>query len=130
MAWQLSEQLKERIVPCTERERVRRDAKYCDDIRRSCRSAPANIAEGFGYYGPRQNARYVTIARGSLTETINHLLDGYKRGHLSAEEKDDLLRLARRALGATSRYLRYLQSCKEPPPGKPYKPNQNAEPEP
>ncbi|MCC7362311.1 MAG: four helix bundle protein [Anaerolineales bacterium] len=46
----------------------------CDQLRRSSKSIPANIAEG---YGRRKSARefkhYLTLALGSSNETIVHL---------------------------------------------------------
>lgn len=46
----------------------------CDQLRRSSKSIPANIAEG---YGRRRSARefkhYLTLALGSANETIVHL---------------------------------------------------------
>ena len=118
VAWQLSEELKEEVFKFTARDKVRCDAGFCDDIRRSACSAPANIAEGFGYYTPKQNARYVTIARGSLAETLNHVLHAAKRQYIDDSERNALLSLNRRALGATGNYLRYLKSCKAPPPAR------------
>jgi four helix bundle protein len=120
VAWQLAEELRERIIALTERERVRRDFAFCDDARRAARSAPANIAEGFGWYEPRPNSRHVSIAKASLEETKNHILDAFKRHYVDAAEREELLSLARRALGATRRYLLYLKSCKSAPPVKPF----------
>jgi four helix bundle protein len=117
VAWQLSEQLKEEVLKVIAREKVKRDLDFCDDIQRSARSAPANISEGFGYYTPKQNARHVTIARASLQETLNHVLEAAKRGYIDEGERKALLSLNRRALGATGNYLRYLKSCKTAPPG-------------
>jgi four helix bundle protein len=122
IAWQLSESLKEEVFRLTQRERVARDEKFCDQIQRSARSAPANIAEGFGRYDPKPNANHVSIAKGSLEETKNHIIDGFKRNHFDVVERDDLLKLTKRALTATTRYLRYLKSCKQAPKGKPYIP--------
>jgi four helix bundle protein len=128
VAWQLSEQLKEEIIQLIQRPRVARDAGFCDDIRRSARSTPANISEGFGWYEPKPNARHVSIAKASLEETKNHILEGFKRDHFDLVERDDLLNLHKRAVIATTRYLRYLKSCKHAPEGKPYKPRPNAAP--
>lgn len=77
IAWQLSEELKEDVSRLTQRPRVARDVGFCDDIHRSARSAPANIAEGFGSYEPKPNARHVTIAKASLEKTKNHILEGF-----------------------------------------------------
>jgi four helix bundle protein len=76
IAWQRSEELKEEVFRLTQRRSVARDLGFCDDIHRSARSAPANIAEGFGWYEPKANARHVSIAKASLEETKNHILGG------------------------------------------------------
>jgi four helix bundle protein len=130
-AWKLAQALRDEIFRLTGRPKVIRDKGFCDDIHRSARSAPANIAEGFGLYDPKPNARHVSIAKGSLEETLNHIDDGFKRNHFDVTERDALVKLARRALIATTRYLRYLRSCKAAPPGKPYAPEKrHGEPEP
>jgi len=119
VCWQLSEELKDRMIALTERERVRRDVRFCEDVRSAARSAPANIAEGFGWYDPKPNKRHVSIAKASLEETRNHILDAFKSKYIDRAERDDLLRLARRAIGATRRYLLYLKSCKSAPEATP-----------
>jgi four helix bundle protein len=43
-------------------------------IRRSSQSIPANIAEGHGRFYFQDNVRFCYIARGSLEETLSHLV--------------------------------------------------------
>ena len=43
-------------------------------IRRSAASIPANIAEGCGYWGPRELARFLQIAMASACELEYHLI--------------------------------------------------------
>lgn len=115
VCWQLAEELRERMIAVTDRECVRGDRRFYEDARAAARSAPANIAEGFGLYDPKPNARHVQIAKGSLAETKNHILDAIKRGYVDKKERDELLLLAKRAIGATRNYLLYLKSCKSAP---------------
>jgi four helix bundle protein len=122
VSWQLAEALKEEVFRLTERDRVARDKRFCEQIQESARSAAANIAEGFGRYDPKPNAYHVSIAKGSLEETRNHVYDGFRRNHFDIVERDELLQLTNRALIATTRYLRYLKSCRQAPSGKPYEP--------
>jgi hypothetical protein len=56
--------------------------------------------------------RFLRIARGSLTETRNHLRDGRDRGYLTDAKHEELSRLTARAAGATTRLMVYLHSCK------------------
>ncbi len=43
-------------------------------LMRSSSSIPANIAEGYGRYYYKENIAFCRKARGSLTETKNHLM--------------------------------------------------------
>jgi four helix bundle protein len=115
VAWQLSEQLKDHVYEITTRPEALRDRDFCADIRRSSRSAPANLAEAFGRYRPRDTARIVRIAIASLEETINHLGHASKQRYISEGETTTLITLAKRARGACCAWLAYLDSC--PPDG-------------
>jgi four helix bundle protein len=81
VCWQLSTELKRGIYALIDRTGAKRDFKFRDQIMESSASAPSNIAEGFGSYGHRESARYARIAKSSLTESQNHLLDGIDRRH-------------------------------------------------
>ena len=48
--------------------------RLSDQILRSSRSVTANIAEGFGRHHHQENLQYCRQARGSLTETLEHLI--------------------------------------------------------
>jgi four helix bundle protein len=64
------------------------DEKYklSDQIIRSSRSVTANIAEGLGRYSFRENLQFCVQARGSLAETLNHLIDAFDGGYINAEQ--------------------------------------------
>ena len=115
-AWQLSSELRDTIFTLTETGPVLKNLKFRDQIRESSSSPPANLSEGFGRFRPREFAHYTRIARASLLETRNHLLDGRTKRYLSEEDTARLLKLQVRATIATTRLLRYLESCKGKPP--------------
>lgn len=112
--WELSDELKRRVYQFLKRPAVARDFEFCDQIRRAARGAPRTIAEGFGRFRPKDFARYLEFARASLLETQNHLGDGFDCGYISADERDDLMRLSDRAIGATTRLHQYLANSKGP----------------
>ena len=114
VAWQLANELKEKVYELIDNSPARNDFEFRDQIKGSSSSAPANIAEGFGYYDHKQFARYVRIARASEMETHNHLGDGVKRRYWTDDEASPLRQLAKRAIGAATGLLRYLETTEEP----------------
>src|SRR5689334_7183522 len=82
LAWQLASELKRRVFQIVARPSVARHFNFCDQIRRSSRSGPANLAEGFWRYRPRENAKFVRVALGSLGETVNHLFDAFTEKYI------------------------------------------------
>lgn len=109
VACQLAHELKCEVFAFTATGAASKDFKYRDQIRSSSASAPSNISEGFGRFRPREFARFLEFACGSLMETQNHLLDGHDRGYLDACLYSRLSNLARAALHVTTRLLRSKQ---------------------
>jgi four helix bundle protein len=114
-SWQLSNELKLGVYQLIRKPVVQRDLDFRDQMQDSARSAPRNIAEGFGRYLPREFSQYLRVANGLLMDTSNHLRDGYDRGYFTKAEIEPLLILARRASAAVTRLLRYLRTV--PPNG-------------
>lgn len=52
-------------------------------LRRSSQSIPANIAEGHGRFYFQENVRFCYIARGSLEESLSHIVHAHKVGYMS-----------------------------------------------
>jgi four helix bundle protein len=73
--------------------------RLSDQIIRSSRSISANIAEGYGRYHYQENIQYCRIARGSLYETLDHIICAYDEKYIDEQklkefrEKYDQLRL-------------------------------------
>jgi four helix bundle protein len=107
--WQLATELKRAIYRYSERREVKRDSKYYDQIRDAASGAPRTIAEGFARRTHPDFARFLDMARASLTECHNHLIDGVDRGYLKQDECDNMVILAKRALGAVAALQRYLR---------------------
>jgi len=114
VAWQLANELKKKVYALIDASSARDDRKFCDQLKDSAASATRNLSEGFGCYRHPEFARYVRIAKSSLTETHNHLGDGVDRGHWPPQHAAPLQELADRAIGACVRLLRYLESTEAP----------------
>jgi four helix bundle protein len=113
-AWRLSNELKRGVYGLINGSDAKDDRRFCDQLRDSAASAPANLAEGFGYYRHPEFAKHTRIAKASLMESHNHLGDGVDRGFWSAEAAAPLLRLADRAIGACVRLLQHLETSDAP----------------
>ncbi|HJR59221.1 MAG TPA: four helix bundle protein [Vicinamibacterales bacterium] len=124
IAWQLGSRLSDVVEQMVGKPQARQNPRLCEQIRASSDSVPANLAEGFGRYYPRENARFVRIAKASLTETQNHLQAGNRRDYWTAGDFEKAWRLSCRAMKAIVGYLRYLEGCHgELPPPKPPEPS-------
>lgn len=117
-AWRLATELKEWVFRIIKRPAVAKHFKFCDDIGRSARSAPANIAEGF-WRGkddpgrPRENAKFVSYALGSLGETKNHLRDAFVEKYIEEQEYNAIIALNLRALKVCEGWCDYLMSRRD-----------------
>ena len=111
-AWRLATELKEWVFRIIKRPAVARHFRFCDDIGRSARSAPANISEGFwrGTERPRENAKFVSYALGSLGETKNHLRDAFVEQYIDETEYNAMVALNVRALQVTQGWHEHLMS--------------------
>ncbi len=114
VAWQLASRLNRAVFEATARGPSSRDLRFCYQIRGASSSVSANIAEGFCRYTHKEFARFLTIARGSLGETQNHLEDGRDRGYFTDADFEELWTLSVRAMGATTSLLLYLRRHPDP----------------
>ena len=81
-------------------------------IRSSSKSVCANIAEGHGRFYYQDNVRFCYNARGSLAETINHLIDARDLGYIAPRLYDQARDLADTAYRLLNGYIAYLKRRK------------------
>ena len=114
-AWRYARDLKLRVDEFLERPNVRRKYKLHDQLYDAVRSAPSNIAEGFGKFGNKEFARYARIAKASQVEVLNHLIDLRDQRLISEDELILSEHAARKALKAVVGLIRHLESTPDPP---------------
>jgi four helix bundle protein len=108
VAWQRARELKLRVDDPLKRPGFRARFKFHDQLSDSARSAPRNIAEGFGRFG-NEFARFARIAEGSELEVLNHLIDAHDQELISDRELADYEACVHGALAAVVGLIRHLE---------------------
>ncbi len=76
----------------------------------SSRSTTANIAEGYGRYHYMDNAKFCSNSRGSVCETLDHLITAHDEGYISDEQLNAGRQHVADATRLINGYIRYLRS--------------------
>ena len=106
----LAVQLRRMVVRLSSRGPITQDREFVRQIRNSARGGPRNIGEGFARFVPSEHRHFLSYAKASLDETMNHIEDGRESNDFSAEEHQQLVTLTERTLAAVSRMMQYLES--------------------
>ena len=109
-AWQACETFKNAVYRLCEQAPLADDWKRRNQLEEAARGPGAHIAEGFGRFSPPDFARFVVMARASLMESQNHLIDLVDRRYITEDRRAGLDRLAVTALEEVTGLLEYLQS--------------------
>jgi four helix bundle protein len=107
-SWKEARTLAAKIYEMSNRGKFRTDFGLRDQIRRSCVSIMANIAEGFGRGGKPEFIRFLPISRALAMETQSHLYVALDLGYLSREQfgaLHDQATLVTRLVGGFINYL-------------------------
>ncbi len=83
--WKKARGLKNEIAELVKQFPSEEKFRLTDQIIRSSRSITSQIAEGHGRRTFPDRLRFCIIARGSLSETLNHLIDAYDSKYISSE---------------------------------------------
>lgn len=81
-------------------------------ISRSSRSVGNNIAEGFGRFHYQENIQFCRMARGSLHETLDHVIIAKDESYITEEELNNFRELHDRTLKILNGYIKYLKEAK------------------
>jgi len=108
--WEKSHSLTLEIYKVTEKFPREEIYGLTSQLRRSCSSIPANIAEGCGKDGDADFARYLQIARGSASELEYHLLLAKDLGFLKVNEHQQLSQEANELKQMLTNFIKKLRA--------------------
>ena len=84
--WKKARGLKNELAELTKLFPSEEKFRLTDQIIRSSRSINATIAEGHGRYTFKDQLHFCIMARGSLSETLNHLIDAFDCSYINEEQ--------------------------------------------
>ncbi|MFT4985196.1 MAG: four helix bundle protein [Flavobacteriales bacterium] len=84
-----------------------------DQLIQSSRSVTVNIAEGYGRFLFQENIQFCRIARGSLSESKEHLITAFDCKLLSMEDYKRFIIIYESCLKLLNGYINYLKKMKK-----------------
>jgi four helix bundle protein len=78
----------------------------------AARSITANIAEGFGRFHHQENIQFCRQARGSLSETMEHLITAYDDTYIDKKTLEVFYRKYKTCLQEINSYIKNLKTAK------------------
>lgn len=98
--------------------------KLTSQLIRSSRSITSNIAEGFGRFHHLENIQFCRQSRGSLMETLEHLIIACDEGYIETSTLDQFRMKQAECMKILNAYISYLKKTKnrafESAPTTPY----------
>ena len=94
----------------------RKEFNLADQLKRAARSTTANIAEGYGRFHYRDNFRFCSNARGSLFESLDHVICANDEHLIEESLLDQAREHFEHAVKLLNGYMAYLKRTADSPP--------------
>lgn len=109
-AWQKARIATKKVYEITSNERFVKDFGLRDQIRRSCVSIMANIAEGQGRNSDKEFANFLNFAHGSIAETQSHLYIALDLDYLNQSSFQEIYDLLEEVAKMTMALMKHLRN--------------------
>jgi four helix bundle protein len=110
--WKQARKVRNMISGLVKEFPVEEKYRLTDQIVRSSRSIGNNLAEGHGRFHYQDNIRFCIMARGSLTETLDHLIVALDEEIITNETLQQFQAEYDSCLKLINGYIQYLKSKK------------------
>ena len=107
--WKDARILAKNIYKLTHKTDFAKDFSLKDQIRRSSSSVMDNVAEGFDRDGTKEFIHFLTISKGSLSETKSQLYRAMDLQYITQEEFNDCYVLANKIGKMIGGFIKYLR---------------------
>lgn len=109
-AWQAAREMVKMVYAVSQQGKLAKDFSLRDQLRRAAVSGMSNIAEGFSRRSPQDFARFLDMARASVSEVQSLLFVCEDVGYLTEEQTKPLMEIANQTISFTARFQEYLRS--------------------
>jgi four helix bundle protein len=113
VVWQQARKFKLEIRDLTKTFPLDEKYKLTTQLIKSSRSINALISEGHGRFTYADQIHYCVQSRGSLYETINHLIDAFDEGYITEEKLNYFRSKGRELEKYLNGYINYLRKKKQ-----------------
>ncbi len=111
--WKSARELRIFVSKVVKRFPVEEKYKLTDQSLRSSRGITNQIAEGFGRYHYQENIQYCRQARGSLCETLDHMIVAFDEEYIDNEVLSVFRGMYEKTLKLLNGYISYLNKAKK-----------------
>ena len=111
--WKEAVLLRNELKPIINNFPKHEEYKLKDQMIRCLRSVTNNIAEGYGRFNYQENIQICRISRGSLYETIDHLIIAEEENYISLDELANRKEQINKCLAILNGYINYLKKAKD-----------------
>ena len=111
--WRITRALRIKVSMLCKKFPIAEKYRLTDQLIRSSRSVHNNIAEGFGRYHFQENIQFNRQARGSLFETMDHLICAFDEGFIDKCELTEYVTEFENCLHKLNAYILYLKNAKQ-----------------
>ena len=108
-AWKVARDLKISVAVVVKKFPPDERFSLISQIIRSSRSVTANISEGYGRNNYKETIHFCRMARGSLEETLNHLIDAFDEKYITEVELKGYKENVDKCLKILNGYIGYLR---------------------
>ena len=108
--WRAAREFKNAVYRLADTESFRREARLRDQLREAAASAVSHISEGYARFEPADQARFMRMAKASLVECQNHLIDAVDRRLITEDVRSQHDGKIESVLKQIGPFIVYLQS--------------------
>jgi four helix bundle protein len=114
-AWKVARKMRQEISKLSKTFPQYEQYRLTDQIIRSSRSVSANIAEGYGRFHYKESMQACRIARGSLVETLEHLITAHDEKYITEQQLLEQRAINDHCQKLINGYVAFLRSSLSPP---------------